>query len=145
MVSSALITSGWATLGVALAVGSLMLAASLVALARPRGAWLRHRLDPQGRLDALQAEAARRARRARLAAAAGAPLRRPERMLEGTRAWKAAMRLLERAGSHLRPAAFAWASLLIGVGAACLSAVLSLPTGVPCSRSWSASWRRRCG
>ena len=46
MVSTALFDSDWAPIAVAIAVGCLTLVATLVALARPRGAWLRHRLDP---------------------------------------------------------------------------------------------------
>ena len=55
------------------------------------------------------------------------------------------MRLLERARVAPATGAFAWASLLIGAGAACLIAVLSLPTWATVLAHRSASWRRRCG
>ena len=48
---TALFDSDWGPIALGLAVGCIMLAAALVALARPRGAWLRSRLDPYGRLE----------------------------------------------------------------------------------------------
>jgi tight adherence protein B len=122
-VNTALFESGWGTLAVALGAGLLMLAAALVAFAKPRGAWLRERIDPYDRFHAVGDGAAIHA----------SPGWRPdadriygaaERAFENTRVWKATMTLLERAGSTLRPAEFAWRSLLVGLGAAVLSGLV---------------------
>jgi tight adherence protein B len=123
---SALFESDWGTVAVGLAVGSLMLVAALVALARPRGAWLRDRLDPYGRLEPGGGVAS--------ATVDGSPGWRPdterlygatERWLEGTRLWRSAMRLLERAGSQVRPVQFLYGCLLLGLGAGVLVAILT--------------------
>ena len=43
---TALFDTAWGVVAVALAVGSLTLVATLVVLSRPRGAWVRGRLEP---------------------------------------------------------------------------------------------------
>ena len=65
---TALFESDWGPIALGLGVGCLMLVATLVALARPRGAWLRDRLDPYGRLDVRRRDCGDRRRGARLAA-----------------------------------------------------------------------------
>ena len=122
---TALFESDWGPIALGLGVGCLMLVATLVALARPRGAWLRDRLDPYGRLDSASAASA---------TVDAGPGWRPhaervygatERRLEQTRLWRAAMRLLERAGSQLRPVEFLYGSLLFALGAGVLVAILT--------------------
>ena len=120
--NSALFHSNWGPTALAIGVGCLTLVAALVALARPRGAWLQSRLDPYGRLQnagsgaAVDASPGWRPQAERLYGAT-------ERTFEKTRIWKAAMRLLERAGSHLRPAEFVYGSALAGIGCAVLTAI----------------------
>ena len=119
--TSALFHSAWGPTALAIGVGCLTLVASLVALARPRGAWLRSRIDPYGRLDGAGA-----------AIAEGRPGWRPqaerlygatERALENTHIWQAAMRLLERSGSRIRPVELAYGSILAGVALAVVVAI----------------------
>lgn len=127
--SSALFHSAWGPTALAIGVGCITLVASLVALARPRGAWLRSRLDPYGRLEDMGSGAAVdsspgwKPKAERLYGAT-------ERALEKTRSWQAAMRLLERAGSRLRPAEFAYGSVLAGVGLAALTAIFGVSLAV---------------
>ena len=124
--SSTFFHSGWGPTALAIGVGCLTLVASLVALARPRGAWLRSRLDPYGRIEsagsggAIDASPGWKPQAERLYGAT-------ERIFEKTRSWQAAMRLLERAGSRLRPAELAYGSVLTGVGAAALAAIFGRP------------------
>ena len=120
--NNALFDSDWGLFAVGLTVGCVVLVAAMVALARPRGAWLRGRLDPYGRLETAGGAAID----------AGPGWRPPaerlfgftERTLERTRLWRATMRLLERAGSQLRPVEFLYVSLLVALGAAVLAAVI---------------------
>ena len=124
--SSTFFHSGWGPTALAIGVGCLTLVASLVALARPRGAWLRSRLDPYGRIEsagsggAIDSSPGWKPQAERLYGAT-------ERVFEKTRSWQAAMRLLERAGSRLRPAELAYGSALTGVGAAALAAIFGCP------------------
>jgi len=119
--TTALFHSAWGPTALALGVGCLVLAAGLVAFARPRGAWLRNRLDVYGRLEggaaAVQPAPGWQPKAERLYGAT-------EQALEQTRAWKAAMRLLERAGSRLRPAELAYGSLLLGIAAAAIAGIV---------------------
>ena len=119
--TTALFHSAWGPTALALAVGCLVLVAGLVAFARPRGAWLRSRLDVYGRMDGgaavAQAAPGWQPKKERLYGAT-------EAALERTRIWQATMRLLERAGSHLRPAELAYGSLLVGVGAGAIAGIL---------------------
>lgn len=121
---SALFETSWGPIALGVGVGCIMLVAALVALARPRGAWLRSRLDPYGRLDSAGAAAAVldtspgwRPQAERLYGAT-------ERRLEESRTWKATMRLLERAGSQLRPVEYLYRSILLAFGAGVLVAVV---------------------
>jgi tight adherence protein B len=122
--STALFDSAWGAVAVGLSVGCIVLVAVMVALSRPRGAWLRTRLDPYGRLEAASAATA---------ALDTSPGWRPstdrlfgatERMLERTRIWRSAMRLLERAGSQMRPAELLWRCVLVGAAAAAVVLLL---------------------
>ena len=126
--STALFDSAWGSFAVALSVGCVVLVAVMVALSRPRGAWLRSRLDPYGRLENGAAA---------VATVDSSPGWRPsterlfgftERVLEQTRVWRSTMRLLERAGSQARPAELLWHCLLLGLG---LAALTSLILGSP--------------
>ena len=126
--NSALFNSAWGPTALAIGVGCLTLVGAMVALARPRGVWLRSRIDPYGRIEGAGA-----------AIPEGRPGWRPqaerlygatERALESTRSWQAAMRLLERAGSHLRPVEFVYASVLTAVGVAVLTTILGLSLGI---------------
>jgi tight adherence protein B len=127
---TALFESSWGPLALGLGVGCIMLVATLVALARPRGAWLRSRLDPYGRLEAEGGAAA---------LVDSAPGWRPtaerlygatEQRLEKTRFWRASMRLLERAGSQWRPAQLLYSSVLAGLVAAVLVGIVSGSAGL---------------
>lgn len=127
---SALFESEWGPIALGVGVGCIMLVAALVALARPRGAWLRSRLDPYGRLDSAGAAAAAldtgpgwRPQAERLYGAT-------ERQLEETRTWQATMRLLERAGSQLRPVEFLYRSVLLALGSGVLVAIASGSLGL---------------
>jgi tight adherence protein B len=120
---TALLDGGWGTLVVALGAGLIMLVAALVAFAKPRGAWVRERIDPYDRYRVIGETAAVQA----------APGWRPDadrlygslgRAVERTRTWKWTMTLLERAGSKPRPAELAWRSLLVGVAAAAVVTLL---------------------
>jgi len=121
---SALFESDWGAVALGVSVGCLMLVAALVAMARPRGPWLRDRLDPYGRLDAtatatatVDASPGWRPQAERIYGAT-------ERYLESTRLWRSAMRLLERAGSQMRPVEFLYGDLLVGLGVGAATAVL---------------------
>lgn len=120
--STALFDSAWGPVAVALTVGCVVFVAAMVAFARPRGAWLRSRIDPSGRLGTSVGVTVDASPGWRL------PTRRlfgyTERALERTRPWRATMRLLERAGSQLRPVVFVYQSLLLGLGAAVLAAIV---------------------
>jgi tight adherence protein B len=110
----ALYDSAWGPLAVGLAVGCLMLVATLVALSRPRGAWLRDRL---GAYDAVEPGTDGPRRPAvRLQTLYGAT----ERRFDHTRMWKAFERLGERAGVRSTPAELLLFSAGAGLGLAVL-------------------------
>jgi tight adherence protein B len=122
--TTALFDSAWGPFALGLTVGCIVLVAVMVALARPRGAWLRSRIDPYGRLEGGSAAAA---------AVDASPGWRPssdrvfgltERVFEQTRLWRRTMRLLERAGSQMRPAELLWQCLLVGVAAAVVAGLI---------------------
>jgi len=109
---------------VGLAVGCLMLIAGLVALAKPRGAWLQSRLAPYGAAPGgLAADGPTgtgsgsgvgwRPRADRLYGAT-------ERTLERTRIWGSLERLIERAHLQVKPALLLFWSAAAGVGLAVL-------------------------
>jgi tight adherence protein B len=124
--SSALFDSAWGPFAVALTVGCVVLVAVMVALARPRGEWLRNRLDPYGRLQAGGAAAATIDAGPGWRPAGERVFALTERLFDGTRLWRSTMRLLERAGSQMRPAALLWRCLLLGAG---LAVGVSIVTG----------------
>jgi tight adherence protein B len=115
----ALYDTVWGPAAVGLAVGCLLLVAAVVALSRPRGAWLRDRL---GAYDAALPEAGDRPARkqARLDSLYGAT----ERRLDGTSLWRWLERRCERAGSHSTPAEVLLFSAGAGLGLAVLATAL---------------------
>jgi tight adherence protein B len=122
--------SAWGTVAVAVAVGCMMLTAALVALARPRGAWLRGRLEPYGSSHAASAGGG---------AGLSEGVWRPhvetavtglERVFGDTRLYQWAQLRLDRAGSDQRPGELLLVSLGISVGAAAGAGALGLGTGV---------------
>lgn len=128
--SSLLFDSAVGPVAVGLAVGCLMLVATLVALAKPRGAWLKSRLEPYGGAGG--------------AAAAGGPAGtrgragwRPqvdrlygatERALDRTSAWGSLERLIERAHLQVRPAQLVFWAVAAGVAAAAAVGLLASST-----------------
>ena len=128
--TSLLFDSAVGPLVVGLAVGCLMLVATLVALAKPRGAWLKSRLEPYGGAGG--------------AVAAGGPARtsgragwRPqvdrlygatERALDRTSAWGSLERLIERAHLQVRPAQLLFWSAAAGIAAAAVAGLLTSST-----------------
>src|SRR5262245_66032652 len=89
---TALFESDWGAIAVAMGVGCLTLVATLVALARPRGAWLRGRLDPFGRLDSAGAAAATINASPGWRPAAERVYGATELRLQNARWWRASMR-----------------------------------------------------
>lgn len=151
---SLLFDSAVGPLVVGLAVGCLMLVATFVALAKPRGAWLRSRLEPYGGTGG--------------AAAAGGPAGtdgragwRPqvdrlygatERALDRTSAWGSLERLIERAHLQVRPAQLLFWAAAAGIGLAVVAgmltsstlfAVAALVAGLVAPFAWVASKGRR--
>lgn len=151
---SLLLDSAAGALLVGLAVGCLMLVATLVALAKPRGAWLRSRLEPYGGTSG--------------AAVAGGPAGtdgragwRPqvdrlfgaaERALDRTSAWGSLERLIERAHLQVRPAQLLFWAVSGGVAvavvagmltASALLSVAALALGVAAPIAWLAAAGRR--
>ncbi len=125
--SSLLFDSAIGPIAVGLAVGCLMLVATLVALAKPRGAWLKSRLEPYGGAGAVATGAPAGARgragwRPQVDRLYGAI----ERALDRTSAWGSLERLIERAHLQVRPAQLVFWTAAAGVAAA---AVASLLTG----------------
>ncbi len=121
---SALFDSAWGPLAVALLVGCLMLVASLVALARPRGAWLRSRLEPYTPGPGGGVSVRGNPWRPNLQGLSEAT----ERSVGSHRAWQRIALLLERAG--LRATPFELLVLSAGLGAAA-AAVVQLLTESP--------------
>jgi tight adherence protein B len=113
----ALYDSAWGPLAVGLAVGCLMLFATLVALSRPRGAWLRDRL---GAYDAEPAADGPRRPALRLQTIYGAT----ERRFDRTAVWGALERLGQRAGVRASTAELLLFSLGAGLGLAVLVAAI---------------------
>ncbi len=123
--SSLLFGSALGSVVVGLAVGCLVLLAALVALAKPRGAWLNNRLAPYGG--------------GAVAASGGTPVNKPrwrpridrlygatERALDRTSAWGSVERLIERANLSVKPAQVVFWSAAVGVA---LAVVVSLIAG----------------
>lgn len=112
---------------VGLAVGCLMLVAGLMALAKPRGAWLKSRLEPYGGAGGVVTATGPVATTTRHGWRPQADRlhEATERTLERTKAWNWIERLIERAHVKARPA-----QLLFWAGAAgvALAIVASLAT-----------------
>jgi tight adherence protein B len=145
---SALFDSDWGTLALGVAVGCLVLTAALVALARPRGAWLRGRIDPYGRLDMAGSATAALDARPGWQPSAERLYGETARRLEGTRLWQRTMRLLERGGSQLRPAEFLWRCALFALAAGVLVAIATGSLGlgvvaVPVALALPWAWMKR--
>ncbi len=115
---------------VGLGVGCLMLVATLVALSKPRGAWLRSRLEPYGggapvgAVDDPTASNSGAAWRSHADRFYGAT----ERGLEHTRVAEALRRMLDRANLQLRPAQLLFWSAAAGVA---LAVVVGLASSSP--------------
>jgi tight adherence protein B len=147
----ALYDSAWGPIAVAIAVGCLMLVATLVALARPRGAWLRERLgayDAPGGGTATAGSSAGPSR-LRLESLYGAT----ERRFHHTRVWRSVHRLVERSNVRFSAAEALFLSAGLGLGLAVVASVLGqsglivlilLVVGlaiVPAALSWKANRR----
>jgi tight adherence protein B len=123
---TALFDSAWGPLAVGLAIGCLMFLAVLVALARPRGAWVRSRLDAYGGpTDASAATGGD--------AGVDGPAWRPQvekihglagRLLHKTNYGLRLERQLDRANMRVSAAAVVLWSLLLGVGLATLLSIV---------------------
>jgi tight adherence protein B len=139
---------------VGLAVGCLMLVATLVALAKPRGAWLKSRLEPYGGSSGAVASTGQTGRRGRggwrpqVDRLYGAT----ERALDQTSAWGSLERLIERANLQVRPAQLLFWAAAAGVGLAVLVSLLVSSTllivaafvgGLAAPFAWIASKGRR--
>ncbi len=114
---------------VGLAVGCLMLLAALVALAKPRGAWLRSRLEPYGAtaggaLPDVGDDPAGEGSGASLRVHADRLYGATERGLEHTRAGASLRLMLDRAALDVRPAQLLFWSAAAGVGLAVLVSFL---------------------
>lgn len=110
---SVLVDSPWGSLVAALAVGSLMLLATVTALARPRGAWIRSRLEPYGGPAPVNARGANGAPRTSV-------LRLQElteRALRRTSLSGRFERMLERAHVRGTPATLVFWSVAAGIAA----------------------------
>jgi tight adherence protein B len=124
---SLLFDSAVGPLVVGLAVGCLMLVATLVALAKPRGAWLKSRLEPYGGVsgavaaDGPTGTASRAGWRPHVDRLYGAT----ERAFDRTSAWRSLERLIERAHLQVRPAQFLFWVAAAGVGLAVLVSLLT--------------------
>jgi tight adherence protein B len=111
---------------IGLAVGCLMLVATLVALAKPRGAWLRSRLEPYAGSGGTVAStgptstSGRAGWRPQVDRLYGAT----ERAFSGTSAWGSLERLIERAHVEVRPAQLLFWAAAAGVGLAVLVSLL---------------------
>lgn len=151
---SLLFDSAVGPLVVGLAVGCLMLVATLVALAKPRGAWLKSRLEPYGGAGGSVAAggptgtAARAGWRPQVDRLYGAT----ERALDRTSAWGSLERLIERAHLQVRPAQLLFWAAAAGVGLAVLVSLLTgslllvtaaFVVGLAAPFAWVASRGRR--
>jgi tight adherence protein B len=124
---SLLFDSAVGPLVVGLAVGCLMLVATLVALAKPRGAWLKSRLEPYGGAGGTVAAGGpagthgRAGWRPQVDRLYGAT----ERALDRTSAWGSLERLIERAHLQVRPAQLVFWAVAAGIGAATVASLLT--------------------
>jgi tight adherence protein B len=116
-----LLETSWGTVGVALVVGCLMLTATLVALARPRSAWLRGRLEPYGGAELTAGASAQNAWRPELEAL----LRRSERAFGQTTASEKLAALIDRAGLQLTTARLVGYSVGLGLAAFAVTGLVS--------------------
>lgn len=118
---TALFDTAWGPIAVALAVGCLTLVATLVALSRPRGAWVRGRLEPYAGVGTSVVEDDKgSAWRPDLERVHGATTR----LLAETRLWRSIERRLERANVHVTPAEFLFWSVVLGLVVSIVLAVL---------------------
>jgi tight adherence protein B len=127
---SLLFDSAVGPLVVGLVVGCLMLVATLVALAKPRGAWLKSRLEPYGGTGGSVAagEPAGAHGRAGWRPQVDRLFGATERALDRTSAWGSLERLIERAHLQVQPAQLLVWSVAAGVG---LAVIASMLTGSP--------------
>ncbi len=112
---------------VGLGVGCLMLVAALVALAKPRGAWLRNRLEPYGATGgsvAVGGPANVTGRKSGWRSGVGRFFDTSERALENTSTGGSLERLIERAHLTVRPAQLLFWATAAGIAAAVLVSLL---------------------
>jgi tight adherence protein B len=126
--SNVLFDSAFGPIAVGLLVGCLMLVAALVALARPKGAWLRSRIGPyDGPETANEAtDESTQAWKERMDNVFGAT----ERRFGGTSAWRGLERMLERADERTPAVQLVWLCVVIGVGLALLLGLVSQSLGL---------------
>jgi tight adherence protein B len=116
----ALYDTAWGPIAVAIAVGSLMLVATLVALARPRGEWLRDRLGAYDGPGGGTATAGSDTSRLGLGSLYGAT----ERRFHHTRLWRRVHLLVERSNVSFSTAEALFLTAGLGLGAAVVTSVL---------------------
>ena len=144
---SLLFDSAVGPLVVGLAVGCLMLVATLVALAKPRGAWLKSRLEPYGGAGGSVAAGGpagthgRAGWRPQVDRLYGAT----ERALDRTSAWGSLERLIERAHLQVRPAQLLFWAAAAGVASATVtglvtSSVLLIVAGLAAGAAAPFAW-----
>ena len=112
---------------VGLAVGCLMLVAALVALAKPRGAWLKNRLEPYGATGggvAVGGSGRTSGRKSGWRPQVDRLYEATERALDDTSAGGSLERLIERAHLKVRPAQLLFWAAAAGVASAVLVSLL---------------------
>ena len=123
---TALFDSPWGPVAVSILVGCLTLVAAMIALARPRGAWLRSRLEPYGaaRTTSAPPAGAESAWRPNAARVRGMV----DKAIRSSGLAATLERRLERANLRLRPVELVFWSAAGGVGAAVLLTLISSST-----------------
>ena len=125
LLPAVLYESAWAALLLGFAVGFCILLAAVLALAAPKGAWLRRRVNPH---VAAHARAVKPSdERERLAAAAGL-FKATENTFAHRRYWKKLQWTLQRADLPLRTVEFVYVMLACAFVAGMIGAVAALPS-----------------
>jgi tight adherence protein B len=121
--SSALFESTWGLVGLGLAVGCLVLLATLTALARPRTAWMRNRIAVYSGDQAVGVDDQVKVRVHEL-------FTLTERKLNRTGLWRRLERLIERAAVGLRPVELLYLCAAAGIGLGTLTVATGMPGAV---------------